>query len=120
MCHKRLVWRNYGRPEARGAWEVEHSRPRAWGGSDRLNNLYPACVRCNREKGSRRTNREMRARHGKRRAPLSREKRVWARLESAVVGGLLGMVAGSFLSWDGAKVFGLAGALLGFLANPDR
>ena len=51
---------------------------------------------------------------------MSRERRLWARLESALVGGLLGMVAGSFLSVLGAQLFAVTGMLLGFLANPDR
>ena len=50
-CGKKLAWTNYGIPDARGAWEVDHSRPLARGGTDYLRNLVPACVPCNRSKG---------------------------------------------------------------------
>jgi len=49
-CGKKLAWKNYGRPWARAAWEVDHSIPISRGGTDHLNNLFPACIRCNREK----------------------------------------------------------------------
>lgn len=49
-CGKKLSFTNYGTPDARGAWEVDHSVPIARGGTDHLNNLVPACVQCNRSK----------------------------------------------------------------------
>jgi 5-methylcytosine-specific restriction endonuclease McrA len=52
-CGKRLSIKNHGQPGQRGAWEIDHSRSRANGGSDHLNNLVAACVDCNQEKGSR-------------------------------------------------------------------
>jgi len=55
ICHKKLAFKNYGVFGARGAWEVEHSNPQAKGGTNRLNNLYPACITCNRSKGASRT-----------------------------------------------------------------
>lgn len=51
ICRKQLAWCNYGVLGTHGAWEVEHSIPRAAGGTDHLNNLYPACIGCNRSKG---------------------------------------------------------------------
>ena len=51
ICHKKLAFKNYSSVGSRGAWEVEHSKPRAKGGSDNLKNLYPACIFCNRSKG---------------------------------------------------------------------
>ena len=72
ICRKKLSLRNYGLLGRRGAWEVDHSNPRARGGSDRLNNLRPACISCNRSK-QHRTTRTARAWHGHSRAPRSRE-----------------------------------------------
>ena len=51
-CEKQLAWSNYGRVGERGAWEVDHSIPISRGGTDHLNNLWPACVSCNTEKGT--------------------------------------------------------------------
>lgn len=49
-CGKRLAFSNYGAVGAKGAWEVDHSVPLSRGGTDRLNNLVPACIECNRSK----------------------------------------------------------------------
>jgi 5-methylcytosine-specific restriction endonuclease McrA len=51
-CKKQLSWSNYGMPRERGAWEVEHSVPLFLGGTDYLSNLWPACIDCNRNKGT--------------------------------------------------------------------
>ena len=51
-CGMKLARINYGRPGARGAWEVDHSVPVALGGTDYLRNLWPACIECNRDKGT--------------------------------------------------------------------
>lgn len=50
LCHRRLARKNYGADGQRGAWEVDHSLPRARGGSDHGNNLRPAHIACNRSK----------------------------------------------------------------------
>lgn len=50
FCEKKLAWKNYGQYGSRGAWEVDHSRPKAQGGTDHLSNLFPTCIPCNREK----------------------------------------------------------------------
>lgn len=52
-CGKRLSFANYGQQGERGAWEVDHSRSRANGGTDHGNNLFAACIDCNRDKSSR-------------------------------------------------------------------
>ena len=52
ICGKKLAFINYGNFGKRGAWEVDHSKPRVKGGTDHPNNLYPACISCNRSKGS--------------------------------------------------------------------
>src|SRR5436190_23772164 len=69
-CGKKVAWSNYTNFGARGAWEVEHSSPRARGGTDRLSNLYPACISCNRSKRDGST-RSARAQYGRGAAPLS-------------------------------------------------
>ncbi len=51
-CEKKLSWINYASDGARGAWEVDHSVPVALGGTDYLSNLWPACIYCNRDKGT--------------------------------------------------------------------
>jgi hypothetical protein len=96
LCHKKLSFENYGHPGDRGAWEIEHSVPRACGGSDRLNNLYAACISCNRAKGAR-TTRSMRLRRGLTRAPMSANARTAAKRWNAFGGGLLGALPGVML-----------------------
>jgi len=105
ICGKKLAFANYGRIGARGAWEVEHSVPRVSGGTDRLNNLYAACITCNREKRDGST-RAARGRNGLTRAPLSRSRRAQQRATNTVVGAGLGALVGGIL-------FGPSGALIG-------
>jgi len=50
-CDKKLAWGNYGNPNGKAGWEVDHSKPVSKGGSDHLNNLVPSCIPCNRNKG---------------------------------------------------------------------
>ncbi|HVV82860.1 MAG TPA: HNH endonuclease [Kofleriaceae bacterium] len=121
ICGKKVAWSNYGVFGARGAWEVEHSVPRARGGTDRLNNLYAACIPCNRSKrdGSTRT---ARGRHGRLSAPLSASRKRAERRKSAICGAIIGGV--------GARLFGAtpeqalavaaASAYVGHKREPDR
>jgi len=51
-CEKKLSRLNYASSGDRGAWEVDHSVPLAFGGTDYLSNLWPACIECNRNKGT--------------------------------------------------------------------
>ena len=51
-CGKKVAITNYGTVYERGAWEVDHWIPLSRGGTDDLDNLCPACVDCNREKGT--------------------------------------------------------------------
>lgn len=51
-CGKKLAWKNYGQVGERCAWEVDHSVPKVLGGTDYLRNLWPACISCNRSKGT--------------------------------------------------------------------
>lgn len=51
-CNKKLSFINYGKLGEKGAWEVDHSIPLSRGGTDHLNNLVPACIKCNRTKSN--------------------------------------------------------------------
>ncbi len=120
ICHKKLAFKNYGKVGARAAWEVEHSNPQAKGGSNRLNNLYPACISCNRSKGTSSTA-SARAKNGKTRAPLSPEKRKDAKAGNAIAGGALGaMVGGAMAGPVGAFLGACVGATFGHKKNPDK
>ena len=50
FCGKRLSPSNYGQPGKHGAWAVDHSVPKASGGTEHLNNLYASCYDCNQDK----------------------------------------------------------------------
>lgn len=52
LCNKKLSRSNYGVHGTKGAWHVDHSKSRAKGGTDHMNNLYAACISCNLEKGT--------------------------------------------------------------------
>lgn len=119
ICGKRLAFRNYARPRSKGAWEVEHSIARARGGSDRLNNLYAACISCNRSKqhGSTRSARD---RYGRTCAPLSLEKRRTARVENAILGGAAGLLLTTGSKNPLAQIGAvLVGARLGYKSRTD-
>lgn len=118
ICRTPLSFNNYGKSDARKAWEVEHSVPRAKGGTDHLNNLYAACVPCNRSKGSSST-RSARAKNGYTCAPLSKSKK----MSNALTGGAVGTLA-TFLVPPhlrvAAAVFGaVMGAVIGHEVEPD-
>jgi hypothetical protein len=113
ICNKKLSFVNYGKPGRKGAWEVEHSRCKAKGGTNRLCNLFPACIACNRRKGTY-TTKTARAWHGRTRAPLSKEARRKAQksntLAGAIIGGILSAIAGPGGAAAGAAIGGLVGS----------
>jgi 5-methylcytosine-specific restriction endonuclease McrA len=120
LCHKKLAFTNYGAFGERGAWEVEHSVPRARGGTNHGNNLFPACISCNRGKqhGSSRT---ARARLGHQRAPYGRKKKQRINKKRRVVGYLVGVAAGGAVAGPpGAVIGGIVGAALGHHARVRR
>lgn len=119
ICHKKLAFKNYGKVEARAAWEVEHSIPQAKGGTDHLNNLYPACVSCNRSKGSSSTV-SARSKYGKSCAPLSKSKRKKVRVENTLAGGAIGAMVGSVGGPVGVFIGACLGASLGHSHDPDK
>lgn len=119
LCGKTLSWRNYAQCGARGAWEVDHSRPRAKGGSNHGSNLFAACVGCNRAKGAR-FSRSHRAGNGLKRAPMSKTERAAAREKNAWTAGIGGALAGAaLLGPAGALVLGTAAAVLGWDNDPE-
>ena len=85
ICRDKLKWKNYGIIGELGSWEVDHSNPKANGGTDRMNNLYAACIPCNRSKGSKST-RSQRRKYGYTAAPESRDSRVQRWTTYMVVG----------------------------------
>ena len=116
ICWKGLRFGLYGSFQG---WEVEHSNPRCNGGTDRLCNLFPAHISCNREKG-RMTTKTTRRWHGQTRAPLSRVKKEEIRSKNrwgwGTVGAvLLGLAAGP----AGVILGGAAGAIFGDSINPE-
>ena len=120
ICRKQLSFVNYGRRDGRGCWEIEHSHPRAKGGTDHGNNLFAACCDCNRTKGIRHT-RTARKVHGYRTAPLSREKAAAARGDNTIAGGSLGVLVGAVAAGPvGALLGGLLGAKIGNNSTPHR
>ena len=120
ICRKKLAFKNYAAFGAHGAWEIEHSTPQAKGGTHRLNNLYAACISCNRSKGKAST-RSARGTHGETAAPLSVSKRRSARSANAMVGAGGGALLGGGLAGPpGAIVGAVLGAILGHKKNPDK
>ncbi|WP_045118991.1 HNH endonuclease [Haliangium ochraceum] len=118
LCGRKLAFSNYASFGSRGAWEVEHSVPRSRGGTERRNNLFAACISCNRSKGGRTSTRSMRSKFGRTRAPYSRQKKDELRAENAAVGGLVG--AGVATALGAHPIFGaVVGALLGHSQDPE-
>ena len=114
LCKKKIAWRNYGVVDARGAWEVDHSRARANGGGHHLRNWMPACISCNRGKQAGST-RAIRAANGLRRAPMSKAEKDQLRhgrmTELGIGGGLTGlMIAGPIGAAIGAFIGAAAGS----------
>lgn len=119
ICGKKVAFTNYGSSGYKGAWEVDHSNPRAKGGSDRLNNLYAACVSCNRDKLTASTH-TARGWYGQERAPLSRQKRRQVRIQNAFGGGILGGTVERLAGPAGMLIGATIGAWFGYSANPDN
>ena len=119
ICHAKLDFERYGELGKSGSWEVEHSTPQAKGGTHHLNNLYPACISCNRAKGDSST-RSARAKYGKKRAPLSVKKRRQAKMFNGCKGAVWGGFATVIISIDVSGSFIMLGFVMGYLVNPDK
>ena len=116
ICHEKLSFGSYGNVAARRGWEVEHSVPRANGGTDHLNNLFPAHVSCNRRKRHGST-RSARALHGFTRAPYSKAKKDIIQdkntLGGCTLGGFVGGAVGGPIGFViGTTIGGIAGRSL--------
>jgi 5-methylcytosine-specific restriction endonuclease McrA len=119
LCHKKLAFVNYGLHGARGAWHVEHSRPKAKGGTYRLQNLKPACIGCNLTKGTMST-KIIRSWNGKTRAPYNAATKQKIRKGNTIGGGLLGLFVGAVFGPGGAIVGASIGSYLGDSLSPKR
>ena len=120
LCHKKLSRKNHGAEGARGAWHVEHSKPRSKGGTDHMNNFFAACIECNGDKSSF-TTRTARGWNGKTRAPLTPERRKQAKFNGGVAGAIAGGLAGVAVAGPVGAILGaVTGACIGSSRNPDR
>ena len=119
ICYKRLSYSNYGKNGSKGAWHIEHSVPKAKGGTDHLNNLFAACIPCNIEKSTFHT-RTARAWKGKSRAPLSKKKVEKIRSENtaagAIIGGIIGLIGGP----TGVAIGAGIGSVIGNQTSPKK
>lgn len=119
ICYIKLSFENYGIVGGRAAWEVEHSRPRVLGGTHHGNNLYAACIPCNREKSAYST-RTARRWNGTAKAPHSKAKKRAIRKDNAtagaVVGGTIGLIGGPI----GVALGALIGHHLGHSIKPPK
>lgn len=110
LCKKgRFSVKSYGTK-----WELDHSNPKARGGSDRRSNLLPAHVACNRSKQDRST-RSVRNENGFSKRPLSKDEQQAARAKNTVAAAGLGAVLGGIVG--GPPGAWLGGAVGGFLGH---
>jgi 5-methylcytosine-specific restriction endonuclease McrA len=119
ICHKKLSLINYGKNGERGAWHVDHSIPKVKGGTDHMNNLYPACISCDTSKGANSTN-SARAKNGITIAPFSRKKKKELQSQNTITGGIIGGAVGAFLGPAGVIVGTVIGATIGNNNSPKR
>ena len=119
ICHGKLSFSNYGSHGERGAWEVEHSNPKSKGGTDNLNNLFAAHIRCNREKGAQHT-KTARAKHGNTRAPYSKKKKQEIKTSYTVSGTIIGGAVGLIFGPVGSLVGATIGAAIGNNSSPKK
>lgn len=117
ICRKRMCFSNYGQFGRRGAWEVEHSNPRANGGTHNLNNLYAAHMRCNRSKGKCST-RSARTRYGYRGAPFSEKRKEQNAWKGAGAAALLSVLVPPHLRLGAALALTVAGGIAGYHRKP--
>lgn len=118
LCNRKLAWTNYAAHGCKGSWEVEHSVPRASGGTNRMNNLYAACIECNRRKQHHST-RSCRAENGRTKAPLGRSARRAAKRDNALAGAGLGALLGVPFGPIGIFAGSVFGACIGEKQSVD-
>jgi hypothetical protein len=98
LCHKKLAFVNYGKHGEKGSWHIDHSKPKAKGGTNRANNLLPACISCNLSKGTSHT-KTVRKRNGVTRAPLSAAKKKQIKNDNMIALGTIGFIVGAALGF---------------------
>lgn len=116
ICHKKLCLQNYGERVLKGSWHIEHSIPKARGGSDHLNNLFAACIDCNIEKATL-SSRAARSQYGNTRAPYSKWKKEGIRDDNTTAGALVGGGIGLAV---GGPVGGIIGSFIGGLIGNNN
>ncbi len=84
-----------------------------------MNNLFPACIGCNCQKGKM-TTRTARRWNGKVRAPMASGKRQQTKFGNGVAGALVGGVAGAAFGPLGVVFGAVTGACVASAQNPDR
>jgi len=120
ICRKKLSFTNYGVRGAKGSWEIEHSIPKAVGGTNHLNNLFAACMPCNRSKGAKST-RSVRQIHGHTRAPYSKEKKQQIRNSNILAGvTLFGIIGAGIAGPIGGIIGAVIGSEIGRNKSPNR
>lgn len=117
ICGKSLKFSNYGLKTGVGSWSIDHSRPKAKGGTDHLNNLYASCPGCNLQKGTQST-RSVRAKNGLTRAPLSKVKRQKKKTQYTTTGALLGAGIGAIFGPVGSSAGAIIGGIIGDISTP--
>lgn len=118
ICGMKLARKNYGNASTKAPWHVEHSIPRAVGGTDHRNNLFAACIDCNLEKSDGST-RSARRRNGRTRSPLSRKMKTTVRNRRGLTGAAVLGTAGWLIAPELMLVGAAAGALLGHFMDVD-
>ncbi len=110
-CH--LCGEDMALDDYREGWEVDHSNPKSLGGSNHLNNLFAACISCNRGKGNR-NSRLVRYKNGLQRSPLSQGERSRNQIRNVALcstgAGLIGMAIHPKGFWMGV----ILGSVIGF------
>lgn len=119
ICYKKLSFSNYGIHGSRAAWQIDHSNPKANGGSNYVRNLLPACISCNASKGKAST-RSARSFNGKTRAPLSAKKIREVRTENTVSCVALGALVGSLGGPAGVAIGVALGGMIGYHNSPSK
>ena len=117
ICRKRLGFRSYGLFGKRGAWDIEHSIAQARGGTDHGNNLFAACISCNRGKSDS-SSRAARRQHGYQCAPYSARKRKRNASIGAAIGSLAMLLVPPQFKVAAAIVGALTGAIAGYKTKP--
>ncbi len=112
LCTRRIAFDDYGK-----TWHIDHSIPRAKGGTDHGNNLFAACINCNCSKADG-SNRATRRANGVKRSPLSRKARDKKRIGNMWKGGGLGLLGFRFGPVVGALTT-VGGMIAGYKTKPE-